>query len=57
MNLSPGSNRRRIIAGVSLFVLAAGFLLNTLTGMMTGISAPSQAGIALAGFIAVSRSP
>ena len=53
MNLSPSSNRRRIIASVSLIMLAVVFLLNTLTGMMTGISAPSQARIALAGFIAV----
>ncbi len=53
MNLSPSSNRRRIIAGVSLIVLAVVFLLNTLTGMMTKISAPSQATSALAGFTAV----
>ncbi len=53
MNLSPGSNRRRIIAGVSLIVLAVVFLFNTLTGMMTGVSAPSQAKIAIAGFITV----
>ncbi|CAN5530808.1 hypothetical protein BH20ACI3_BH20ACI3_28970 [soil metagenome] len=53
MNLSPSSNRRRIIAGVSLIVLAVVFLLNTLTGMMTGVSAPSQATSALAGFTAV----
>jgi hypothetical protein len=38
---------------VSLIVLAVVFLSNTLTGMMTGVSAPSQARIAFAGFIAV----
>lgn len=53
MNLSPSSNRRRAIAGVSLIVLAVIFLLNTWTGIMTGVSAPSQATTALAGFTAV----
>lgn len=53
MNLSPSSNRRRIIAGASLIVLAVVFLLNTLTGMMTEASASSQSRIALAGFTTV----
>lgn len=53
MNLSPSSNRRRIIAGSSLIILAVVFLFDSLTALTTGTSIPSQTVIALAGFRAV----
>ncbi len=49
MNLSPSSNRRRIIAGMSLIGVAIGFLLE----IVTGTAAVSQTGIAARGIIAV----
>lgn len=53
MNISHSSNRRRIIAGVSLTGLSVAFLSNTMTGLMTRPSSPSQTMIALAGFVTV----
>jgi len=49
MNLSPSSNRRRIIAGTSLLGVAIGFLLE----ILPEASALSQTGIAVRGVIAV----
>ena len=52
MNISHSSNRRRMIAGVSLIALSVAFLLNTITGLMTGVASPSQTMIAIVGFVA-----
>lgn len=53
MNISHTSNRRRMIAGVSLIGLSVGFLSNTLTGLMTRPVSPTQTMIALAGFLSI----
>ncbi|HEX8635545.1 MAG TPA: hypothetical protein VF703_15470 [Pyrinomonadaceae bacterium] len=54
MNISESSNnRRRMIAGVSLLGLAVTFLSNTLWGLMTRPTSPSQTTIMLVGFVAV----
>lgn len=53
MNISHSSNRRRLIAGVSLSALSVGFLSNTLAGLMTRPESASQTMIALAGFLAI----
>jgi len=53
MNLSKTDNRRRIIAGTSTVLIGVSFLLNMLDGLMTGMFAPSQTMIALAGYKAV----
>lgn len=52
MNISHSSNRRRIIAGVSLIALAVAFLWNMTTGFMAGMASPSQKMIAIVGFVA-----
>jgi len=51
--MSHSSNRRRLIAGLSLLGLSVAFLSNTLTGLMTRPVSPSQTMIALAGFLTV----
>lgn len=59
MNISHSirsSNRRRMIAGVSLVGLSVGFLSNTMTGLMTSPAAPTQTMIALAGFLSIVNS-
>ena len=56
MNISHSSNRRRVIAGVSLIALSAAFLSNTVAGLMTEPAAPSQRTIAIVGFMAVLNS-
>jgi len=53
MNLSKTDNRRRIITGASAVLIGVAFLLNMLDGLMTGMFAPSQTMIALAGYKAV----
>lgn len=56
MNISHSSNRRRMIAGVSLIGLSITFLSDTLSGLMTDPASPSQATIASVGFVAVLNS-
>ncbi|MDX6268867.1 MAG: hypothetical protein QOD28_90 [Acidobacteriota bacterium] len=53
MNKSQGSNRRRVIAGVSLIGLSVAFLTDAATGLMTRPFAPTQTSVAIAGFLAV----
>jgi hypothetical protein len=55
MSMSESSNRRRVIAGVSLIALSVGFLSNTITGLMVGggDGPASQTRIAMVGFLAV----
>jgi hypothetical protein len=55
MNISHSSNRRRLIAGVSLIALSVAFLSNTLMGLMTRPTSPSPAMIAIVGFVAVAN--
>jgi hypothetical protein len=55
MNIShsSSSNRRRVVAGLSLIGLSISFLSNPLTGLMTRPAWESQTIIALAGFLSV----
>jgi hypothetical protein len=53
VNISHSSNRRRLIAGVSLIGLSITFLSDLVSGLMTDPASPSQATIASVGFVAV----
>jgi len=53
MSTSHSSNRRRVIAGMSLIGLSVAFLADTATGLMTRPVSSSQTMIALAGFVTV----
>lgn len=51
--MSHSSNRRRMIAGVSLIALSVSFLSNTIAERVFGSGQPSQTTIAMVGFAAV----
>lgn len=53
MNISQSSNRRRMIAGVSMIGLSIAFLSNTTMGLMIDPVSPSHTTIAVMGFVAV----
>ena len=53
MKMSQGSNRRRVLAGMSLVGLSVGFLADTATGLMTRPASSTQTMIAVAGFLSV----
>jgi hypothetical protein len=55
MSMSHSSNRRRVIAGASLIALSVAFLADTVTGLMTRPTSPSQMTIATIGFVAVAN--
>ncbi|HEY1404022.1 MAG TPA: hypothetical protein VGB05_07855 [Pyrinomonadaceae bacterium] len=55
MSMSQSSNRRRVIAGVSLVALSVAFLSNRMIGLMTAPASPSQTSLAIVGFLAVAN--